>query len=418
MPRFAHISDCHLGAWRDKTLRALNLKAFMKAMDACVEKNVDFILICGDLFDKNIPDLDIVEQAAGKMREVRNKGIEIYVIYGSHDYSPAATSIIDVLHGAGLFTKIMDVEEERVTDKIGLKFLEDKRTGAKIAGISGRRASLEKYYYEILDRETLEKENGFKIFAFHIGVNELMSGKMRTDECIPMSFFPRNFDYYAGGHIHSRIEKNETGYGLFVYPGTTFGWNYNDLENTANGEQRGFFIVDFDTDVKTIEFVGTMENDVKLFDIDADSKTADHLKNMLEKTADENNFENCIALVKLKGVLSAGSQSEINMQPMRDKLYAKGAVNVFINRNALSSKEFSEIKLQADDRETVEERVFKEQIGMCAGYSLNSLKGGEGVATAKAVLNAMKDGKKDNETKTDYTDRVISKVSQIMKVKI
>ncbi len=418
MPRFAHISDCHLGAWRDKTLRQLNLNAFMKAMDACAEKNVDFILICGDLFDKNIPDLDIVEKAASKMREIRSKGIEIYVIYGSHDYSPAATSIIDVLHSSGLFTKIMDTDSDYAGNKISLNFLQDKKTGAKIVGISGRRASLERYYYEILDRERLEKEQGFKIFAFHIGVNELMGGDLRTEECIPMSFFPRGFNYYAGGHIHSRIEKNENGYGLFVYPGTTFGWNYNDLENTARGEQRGFLIVDFEDRIKNIEFIGTMSNDVKLFDINADGKTADRVKELLENVANENDFQNSIALIKIKGTMSVGKQSEINTQPVRENIYSKGAVNVFINRNALSSKEMDEIKLNADDRSVVEARVFKEQAGMCASYSSSPLKGDEGVETAKYVLNAMKDGKMENETKSDYTDRIISKVSEILKVKI
>lgn len=417
MPRFAHISDCHLGAWRDKTLRKLNLDAFMRAMDECVARKVDFILICGDLFDKNIPDLDVVEQAAGKMREVRGKGVEIYVIYGSHDYSPAATSIIDVLHSSGLFTKIMDADETCVGDKIRLNVLEDKKTGAKIVGISGRRASLEKYYYEVLDRETLEKENGFKIFAFHIGVNELMGGGMRTEGCIPMSFFPQNFDYYAGGHIHSRMEKRD-GRGLFVYPGTTFGWNYNDLEATAKGEERGFLVVDFDEKIQKIEFVKTMVNDVKLFDVDADNKTADDVKKILEKVADENVFENCLVLLKVGGVLSTGKQSDINTQPIREKIYAKGAVNVFINRNALSSREFDDIQVKADDRSTVEERMFREQIGMCAGYSSTSLKSDDGVETARSVLNAMKDGKKDNETKTDYSDRVISKVSHIMRVKL
>ncbi|MBI3412718.1 MAG: DNA repair exonuclease [Candidatus Aenigmarchaeota archaeon] len=412
MPSFAHISDCHLGAWRDKTLRKLNLEAFEKAMDKCVEKNVDFILICGDLFDKNIPDLDIVEQATRKMRQVRNQGIEIYVIYGSHDYSPAATSIIDVLHSSGLFTKIMDADN--ATDKVSLKFLHDKKTGAKIAGISGRRASIEKYYYEMLDREKLESEGGFKIFAFHIGVNELMGGSMHTDECIPVSFFPRNFDYYAGGHIHSRTEKKENGYGLFVYPGTTFGWNYNDLENAANGEERGFFIVDFDSSVKNVEFVETMKNSVKLFEINADNKTTDDVRKMLDKICDDNSFENCITLIKIKGVLASGKSSDINTQPVRDKIYAKGAVNVFINRNALSSKEFDDIKIKADARETIEERIFREHSGMCAAYSLNTLKGDEGARSAKAVLDAAKEGKKENETKSDYADRIAAKIARIL----
>ncbi len=417
MPRFAHISDCHLGAWRDKTLRKLNLDAFMHAMDECVQRKVDFILICGDLFDKNIPDLDIVEQAASKMRDVKSKGIEIYVIYGSHDYSPAATSIIDVLHSAGLFTKIMDVDGEYAGDKISLKFLTDKKTGAKIAGLSGRRTSLERRYYELLDRDKLEQEPGFKIFAFHIGVNELMRGNLRTEGCVPLSFFPRGFDYYAGGHIHSRIEKAEKGYGLFVYAGATFGWNYNDLENTAKGEVRGFHVVDFGDKVEKMEFIKVQQNAVKMFEIDADNKSPEDVKNELKKISDGNEFNNSIALIKIKGALSTGKQSDVNIQPARDTIYSKGAVNVFINRNALVSKEFDEMKIRPDDRDEIEERIFKEHAGSCAAYSLKPLTGEECITTSKIMLNSLKEDKKDNETRSDYTERMISKAANVLKVK-
>ncbi len=417
MPRFAHISDCHLGAWRDKTLRKLNLDAFMRTMDECVRRKVDFILICGDLFDKNIPDLDIVEQAASKMREVKTSGIEIYVIYGSHDYSPVATSIIDVLNSAGLFTKIMDVDGEYANDKISLNFIEDKKTGAKIAGLSGRRSSIERRYYEMLDRDKLEREQGFKIFAFHIGVNELMRGSLRTEGCVPLSFFPMGFDYYAGGHIHSRIEKNEKGYGLFVYAGATFGWNYNDLENTANGEVRGFYVVDFGDKIENVEFIEIQQNTVNIFEVDADNKNAEDVKNELEKIAGENKFKDSIALIRIKGTLSTGKQSDVDIQPARDMIYSKGAVNVFINRNALVSKEFDEIKVRHDDRDTIEERIFREHAGSCAAYSMKPLTGEECITTSKAMLSSLREEKKDNETKNDYTERMVSKAANVLKVK-
>ena len=75
--KFAHMSDCHIGAWRDEKLRELNLKAFEKAIDLCVEEKVDFILISGDLFDSNIPDLYQVKRAVEKLRLVKNRGINI-----------------------------------------------------------------------------------------------------------------------------------------------------------------------------------------------------------------------------------------------------------------------------------------------------------------------------------------------------
>ena len=66
--RFAHLADCHIGAWRDKILKQLNLKVFLTALDLCIDKKVDFIIISGDLFDTTLPDLTIVKKAVDKIR--------------------------------------------------------------------------------------------------------------------------------------------------------------------------------------------------------------------------------------------------------------------------------------------------------------------------------------------------------------
>lgn len=177
MGRFAHIADTHIGAWRSEPILAeQNMLAFKQAMNKCKEKKVDFIIFSGDLFDSNIPDLEKVKEAAEIIREVRNVGIRIYVTYGSHDYSPTATSIIDVLASAGLFTKIVDTDDVNIKNEKLLRpeFFEDKPTGAKLVGIFGRKNGLERTYYEMLSLDTLEKESGFKIFVFHSAITGLI----------------------------------------------------------------------------------------------------------------------------------------------------------------------------------------------------------------------------------------------------
>jgi len=86
--KFAHLADMHIGAHREPALAHLAALAFTSAMDKCIEKEVDFVVISGDLFQSGIPDLVAVDNAVRKMREVREAGIPIYVIYGSHDYNP------------------------------------------------------------------------------------------------------------------------------------------------------------------------------------------------------------------------------------------------------------------------------------------------------------------------------------------
>jgi len=85
MYKFAHIADCHLGAQKYSKLKELELKAFKEALDICMAEEVDFIIIAGDLFHSNLPDMSVVKETVKKLREVKEKGIPVYIIYGSHD---------------------------------------------------------------------------------------------------------------------------------------------------------------------------------------------------------------------------------------------------------------------------------------------------------------------------------------------
>ena len=248
MFKFAHFADCHIGANRGPVLEKLELAAFSKAMDICMQENVDFVLIAGDLFHANLPDMYVANEAVKKMKEVKDAGIPIYVIYGSHDYSPNGTSIIDILASTGLIKKI--VKGEDVDGKLRLEVFTDQKTGAKLVGISGRKAGLEKNYFEILDREFLEKEEGFKIFAFHSAISELKPEFLAQMESIPVSLLPKGFDYYASGHVHRRTESGFVGYERVVFPGALFGGYSRDLEDSAKGEKRGFYLVSFDDKVE------------------------------------------------------------------------------------------------------------------------------------------------------------------------
>ena len=55
--KFAHLADCHIGAWRDPKLRDVSIKAFVKAIDTCIDQHMDFILIAGDLFNTSLPSV-------------------------------------------------------------------------------------------------------------------------------------------------------------------------------------------------------------------------------------------------------------------------------------------------------------------------------------------------------------------------
>jgi len=205
MVRFAHMADVHLGSFREPRLREANLGAFVTALDLCRAEKADFILICGDLFHTSLPDMGIVERATAKMRETRDAGIPIYVIYGSHDFSAAERSIVDVLSSAGVFEK---AARASVNDDgaIVLERTSDERTGTVLAGLSGRKLGLDKSYYEKLDAGEVVNSPGLKVFCFHGAITEMKPKELaEMAETMPASLLPKGFDYYAGGHVHDRM---------------------------------------------------------------------------------------------------------------------------------------------------------------------------------------------------------------------
>ena len=399
---FAHLADCHIGANRGPILEKFELAAFSKAMDICMREKVDFVLISGDLFHANLPDMYVVNEAVKKMKEVKDAGISFYVIYGSHDYSPNGTSIIDILDSTGLIMKV--VKGENVDGKLRLGVFTDPKTKAKLVGISGRKAGLEKNYFEMLDRECLEKEQGFKIFAFHSAISELKPEFLAQMESIPVSLLPKGFDYYASGHVHRRTESRLAGYERIVFPGALFGGYPRDLEDSAKGEKRGFYIVSFDDKVEDIKFMEVSVCNFEYFEYDVSDKNSMQAnKDMLDRLS-RTEAQNKIAVVKIKGELSGGKTSDISSGEMRDLLKEKGALDVIINRYGLTSKDYASVKVVGEDVPTIESRLLRENIG-AVKVSLEELKADKGAKLAQDLLGVLRQEQKLNETKKDYVDR-------------
>ena len=420
--RFAHLGDCHIGAWRDKKLKELNLQTFITALDSCVNQKVDFIIISGDLFDTTLPDLSLVKKAVEKIKEVKDQGIPFYITYGSHDFAPNAVSIIDILTSSGLFKKVVDAKI--VDEKVQLNFIQDLKTGAKITGLSGRRLGLEKKYYNILDIESLEKEQGFKIFVFHNAIIELRSKTASYPEGVPISCFPKYFDYYAGGHVHEKIEKEITNYGLLAYPGALFGSTFTDLEHTGKGEKRGFYIIDFDDKITNTQFIDVNLSKVFFKQINADKKTARQVEEILKKAASECEAKDKIALLKVAGELSLGKPSDINFNAIKQILIEKQAIFASINHYSLSTEEKLELKIKGENRQEIETKILDD---MACSFKIdpalesevkskieNKLAAQNGINLARNLLSSLGIEKNEGEKKKDFEKRVLQNTLHLL----
>jgi len=348
------MADCHIGGWRDPRMRELSIESFHIAIDTSIKKNVDFVLIAGDLFNTAIPDIDSIKEVVSSLTTLKNKGIPCYFIAGSHDFSPSGKTMLDVLEEAGLFINVVKGEVDE--NRLKLNFTVDQKTGAKITGMVGKKGMLERSFYEALDRTNLEQEQGYKIFMFHTALTELKPKDMEKMDSAPVSYLPKGFDYYAGGHVHIIKHINLEGYSNITYPGALFPANFKELEEFGTG---GLYIVEKgNVEWHRIEVMKTFP-----IRLDCNHKTPQYIEEELKHSIKDRDFTDTIITIRLKGCMSSGKVSDINFSEIIGMLHEQGAYFVMKNTNALTNQAFEEIKVNASNTDEVESTIVDEHLG-------------------------------------------------------
>ena len=401
--KFAHLSDCHIGSWRDAKLREITTEVFCRVMDHCLAERVDFVLISGDLFNTSLPSLDLLKTVVGKLKEVKDSGIPVYGIAGSHDYSPSGKTMLDVLEEAGLFLNVARGEEAE--GKLRLKFSMDPRTGAKITGLVGRKGGLEKDYYHHIDRESLEGETGYKIFLFHTAITELKPEHLAEMEAQPISLLPRGFDYYAGGHVHIVKHVSLEGYRNVVYPGPLFPNSFSELEKLDCG---GFYLVDVDGKVERVSYIPVVVHPITNILVESDYWTPQQITDELVRQCSRS-FENAIVTVRLQGVLREGSLADIDFKRVIDLCVSHGAYVVMKNTAKLSPREVTEFKVGIERVDDIETQVIAEHVGQNNEYSTDAQK-----RLALSLLTALSAEKDEGERVIDFEEKVSADAQNVV----
>jgi len=405
--KFAHMADCHIGSWRDPKLRDASTKAFLKAVNLCIEKQVDFVLIAGDLFNTALPGIDALKLVVTKLKELKDNNIPVYAIPGSHDFSPSGKTIIDVLENAGLLINVM--KGKIIDEKLNLEFTVDKKTGTKITGIFGKKGMLEKSHYKSLLKKELEKEDGFKIFMFHTALTEFKPENLDSMDSQPLELLPKNFDYYAGGHVHYIFSKKEPDYGLIAYPGPLFPNSFSELEKLENG---GFYIIE-KTDKLELKYEPIVIYNVFSLNIDCNNKSPEQIRAEIEEKIKNREFINTIVTIRLAGTLDSGKPSDINMRDIFAKFYDNSAYFVMKNTSKLITKELDEIKIQTDSIEETEESLIKESIGQ---IKVDNLGIEEEEKLTKQLMAVLSREKQDGERVADFERRIKENIEKIIKL--
>jgi len=391
---FAHFADCHIGGWQDPNLKSLGLQTFKLAVQTCINRNIDFLVISGDLFNTAIPQIDYIKEVASEFAKLKDKSIPVYLIAGSHDYSPSGKTMLDVLEKAKLCVNVTKFDNDK------LQFTIDPKTQTKITGLYGKRGGLEKNDYQELDFSHLENEIGFKIFMFHTAIQEFNPPELKDMESLNAASLPKNFNYYAGGHIHYIFNK-EYGNGKLTFPGALFPNNFKELEEYKHG---AFYLVDENLNT---EHVQLPIKEVMDLHFNAEGKDAEQLTQEILNSL--NNFEDKIVMLRVKGTLNSGKPSDVNFKLIMQKL--KPAYTVLKNTSKLKSKKFEKLELKQGNVKEIETQLIQEATVTVEIPEFDQKE------LTEMLLNALDKEKAEGEKNADFEKRVFSEVVDQLKLK-
>jgi len=213
--KFLHAADIHL----DSPIKNLSLsepeaisrirratrEAFARLVDLALSERVSLLLLAGDLYDHDAPNMQIALFLRGQLRRLADAGIPVVIVRGNHDAENRITPLLDLPEN----TRVLSSRhpETVVFDEIGVSvtgqsFVEGPVTDNLARGYPPPRSGT------------------FNIALLHTS----LGGSPDHDSYAPCSLSDlasRGYDYWALGHIHKGEILSRDPY--VVYPGNLQG---------------------------------------------------------------------------------------------------------------------------------------------------------------------------------------------------
>ena len=226
---FSHISDTHLGLvqYGSEEREQDVYLSFNQAIDTSIKDHVDFVIFAGDIFHVPNPNGTAIVQMANALKRLKQNKIDSFFILGEHDISRIRTTPIPyVYHNLEVSKYIGQGKPFEYKDVLLAGF--DKIRKSEIS-------QFEEKFSEI-DR-IAKNHGGHKILVMHQGITEFnkFAGELLSTD------LPKNFTYYAMGHLHDHDKKQFSHLnGPVAYPGSIELTTSEGIKET----KKGFFEVD------------------------------------------------------------------------------------------------------------------------------------------------------------------------------
>lgn len=282
---FLHAADLHIDSpFRGfsnvpktvfHTMRSSTFVAFDRLIEKAIERDVDFLLIVGDLFDNDEQSLKAQLHVKEGFEKLAEHHIQVFLSYGNHDHIDGNIYPIEFPDNVQIFRR------ETIET---LPFIKNGQHLANVYGFS----------YEKRD----VKENKARQFSienysvpFHIAMmHGTLHGNSEHDPYAPFRLEDLNrepFDYWALGHIHKRqiIQQRPP----VVYPGNPQGRHRKEI-----GEKGCYYVELGQNDTRLsfipLQHVKIIDETMELSSYTSISEINSHITDVMEKTASINHL--------------------------------------------------------------------------------------------------------------------------------
>lgn len=236
---FLHTSDWHLGATGGERDLWDDQKYFIDAICSIVrEKNVDAVLLAGDVYDRSVPAASAIGLYDYAMNRLCGElGVKVLAIAGNHDSAERLASCAGLLDKAGLYLQGAAQREPRVVEFADSQvFFLPWMTEEKIKSLypeerDGITDLTEAYRVAVNHmREKFIPGKHHLLLSHAFITNAETSTSDRAAEIgfatqVPASVF-EGFDYVALGHIHKPQQVNP----FIRYSGSPMAYSFGREE--------------------------------------------------------------------------------------------------------------------------------------------------------------------------------------------
>lgn len=356
MVKFIHCADLHLDSpFRARASMPKNIlddlmestyKSVERMIDFAIDKEVDFIVIVGDVFDNQNRTLKSEVFLNEQFKRLEEKGIFVFMSHGNHD--PLSSGFnTSWPHNVNVFLDEVETFE-----------LESSRK--EQIYVHGFSYYMDDSYENKIDYYPSSKKNkGIHIGMLHGTYSKSSYPEKRYTEFTLESLNQKLYNYWALGHIHKRHEVSDLP--PVVYPGNIQGRHKKEV-----GE-KGFIYVEGDEVELKRTFVATQEVTFVEYEVDTTTVNKHELYNML------NEFKNNIRsegnqivklTVQVKGEDELNQADYVEIMDLLKEDETDVETFVWIDEMNIKYLQNDSIALLRDIRQTSgdDESLFKEAL--------------------------------------------------------